>query len=225
MRPSASRRSRVTPGVSSTSAIFRPTSRLNSVDLPTLGRPTMATVTLMAGPSIGRRWPPADPGYWPLAPAAERAGAGAAAGADGIAGRRRRGVGRSRRRSVVGGAAAPERSAAAGAAGAGSAGRGRRSPAPHRGGAVLGSSAAGAERAALSFAGAAAAGASLPVGSGRRADGVDRGGAGGEVGRWLAERRAPSATSCADVELHAAARVVRRIGSLITAWRNCRARR
>ena len=46
MRPSASRRSRVTPGVSSTSAIFRPTSRLNSVDLPTLGRPTMATVTL-----------------------------------------------------------------------------------------------------------------------------------------------------------------------------------
>ena len=43
MRPSASRRSRVTPGVSSTSAILRPTSRLNSVDLPTLGRPTMAT--------------------------------------------------------------------------------------------------------------------------------------------------------------------------------------
>src|SRR5690606_6834114 len=52
MRPSASRRSRVTPGVSSTSAILRPTSRLNSVDLPTLGRPTMATSA-----PIG--WPPA----------------------------------------------------------------------------------------------------------------------------------------------------------------------
>src|SRR5690606_28377505 len=47
MRPSASRRSRVTPGVSSTSAIFRPTSRLKSVDLPPWGRPTMATVTLI----------------------------------------------------------------------------------------------------------------------------------------------------------------------------------
>src|SRR6218665_601655 len=47
MRPSASRRSRVTPGVSSTNAILRPTRRLNSVDLPTFGRPTMATVTVM----------------------------------------------------------------------------------------------------------------------------------------------------------------------------------
>src|SRR5437868_13745718 len=47
IRPSASRRSRVTPGVSSTSAILRPTRRLNSVDLPTLGRPTMATSALI----------------------------------------------------------------------------------------------------------------------------------------------------------------------------------
>src|SRR4051812_27046160 len=39
-----SRRSRVTPGSSSTSASFCPTSRLNSVDLPTLGRPIMAMV-------------------------------------------------------------------------------------------------------------------------------------------------------------------------------------
>ncbi len=46
-RASPSRRSRVTPGRSSTSASRRPTSRLNSVDLPTFGRPTMATVKLM----------------------------------------------------------------------------------------------------------------------------------------------------------------------------------
>src|SRR3954470_12404610 len=39
---SPSRRSRVTPGRSSTSASFCPTRRLNSVDLPTLGRPIMA---------------------------------------------------------------------------------------------------------------------------------------------------------------------------------------
>src|SRR3954452_21163882 len=43
-RPLPSRRSRVTPGSSSTSASFCPTSRLNSVDLPTLGRPIMAIV-------------------------------------------------------------------------------------------------------------------------------------------------------------------------------------
>ena len=47
-RPSPSRRSRVTPGRSSTSATRRPTSRLNSVDLPTLGRPTMAMVKLIS---------------------------------------------------------------------------------------------------------------------------------------------------------------------------------
>src|SRR5689334_725921 len=41
---SPSRRSRVTPGWSSTSARRLPTSRLKSVDLPTLGRPTIATV-------------------------------------------------------------------------------------------------------------------------------------------------------------------------------------
>src|SRR5690606_2275249 len=45
---SPSRRSRVTPGRSSTRAMRRPTSRLNSVDLPTLGRPTMA-MTDMTG--------------------------------------------------------------------------------------------------------------------------------------------------------------------------------
>ena len=36
-------RSRVMPGWSCTIAIFRPTSRLNKADLPTLGRPTIAT--------------------------------------------------------------------------------------------------------------------------------------------------------------------------------------
>src|SRR5438128_507365 len=36
-------RSRVTPAVGSTMAIRRPASQLNSDDLPTLGRPTMAT--------------------------------------------------------------------------------------------------------------------------------------------------------------------------------------
>src|SRR6476619_2185709 len=38
------RRSRVRPGWSSTSASCLPASRLNRVDLPTFGRPTMATV-------------------------------------------------------------------------------------------------------------------------------------------------------------------------------------
>ncbi len=46
-RARPSRRSRVTPGRSSTSARRLPTRRLNSVDLPTFGRPTMATVKLM----------------------------------------------------------------------------------------------------------------------------------------------------------------------------------
>ena len=45
----ASRISRVTPGWSSTSAWRRPTSRLNIVDLPTLGRPTMATLGVTRG--------------------------------------------------------------------------------------------------------------------------------------------------------------------------------
>jgi len=44
---SPSRRSRVTPGRSSTNATRRPTRRLNKVDLPTLGRPTMAMVKVM----------------------------------------------------------------------------------------------------------------------------------------------------------------------------------
>ena len=46
-RASPSRRSRVTPGRSSTSARRLPTRRLNSVDLPTFGRPTMATEKVM----------------------------------------------------------------------------------------------------------------------------------------------------------------------------------
>ena len=43
-RASPSRRSRVTPGWSSTKASLRPTKRLNSVDFPTFGRPTIARV-------------------------------------------------------------------------------------------------------------------------------------------------------------------------------------
>jgi|GEM_PF-4722370 len=50
-RASPARRSRVTPGLSSTRASLRPTSRLNSVDLPTLGRPMMAIVGSFAGSS------------------------------------------------------------------------------------------------------------------------------------------------------------------------------
>ena len=42
-RASPSRRSRVTPGRSSTKASFLPVRRLNSVDLPTLGRPIIAS--------------------------------------------------------------------------------------------------------------------------------------------------------------------------------------
>ena len=53
--PSPSRRSRVTPGRSSTSASFWPTRRLKRVDLPTFGRPTMATVAVMA-PLAARYW-------------------------------------------------------------------------------------------------------------------------------------------------------------------------
>src|SRR5215813_6062351 len=50
------RRSRVTPGRSSTRARRLPTRRLNSVDLPTFGRPTMATVKdMVARPSGARR--------------------------------------------------------------------------------------------------------------------------------------------------------------------------
>jgi hypothetical protein len=52
-RARASRRSRVTPGRSSTSAWRLPISRLNSVDLPTLGRPMMAMVKLMLRPARG----------------------------------------------------------------------------------------------------------------------------------------------------------------------------
>src|SRR6516162_7542353 len=54
-----SRRSRVTPGRSSTKARRLPTRRLNSVDLPTFGRPTMATVKLMAKGSA--LWTPLYP--------------------------------------------------------------------------------------------------------------------------------------------------------------------
>ena len=62
-RPAPSRRSRVTPGWSSTSASRRPTRRLKSVDLPTFGRPTMATVKDMA-----RRLPGSAPPPRPGAP-------------------------------------------------------------------------------------------------------------------------------------------------------------
>src|SRR6266851_596839 len=62
IRPSPSRRSRVTPGISSTRASRRPTSRLNSVDFPTFGRPRMATAMLigvlwrrLSGSAIGRQ--------------------------------------------------------------------------------------------------------------------------------------------------------------------------
>ena len=51
-RARPSRRSRVTPGRSSTNARRLPTRRLNSVDLPTFGRPTMATVKLMSGAAL-----------------------------------------------------------------------------------------------------------------------------------------------------------------------------
>src|SRR6266851_7006856 len=47
IRPSLTRRSRVTPGISLTRASRRPTSRLNSVDFPTFGRPRMATAMLI----------------------------------------------------------------------------------------------------------------------------------------------------------------------------------
>src|SRR5215212_789952 len=40
-------RSRVTPGMSCTMEILRPTSRLKSADLPTFGRPTIATVFIL----------------------------------------------------------------------------------------------------------------------------------------------------------------------------------
>src|SRR5574337_480220 len=46
---SATRRSRVVPGTSSTTASGSPARRLKSVDLPTLGRPTMATRDFMRG--------------------------------------------------------------------------------------------------------------------------------------------------------------------------------
>ena len=52
-RAAPSRRSRVTPGWSSTSASRLPTNRLNRVDLPTLGRPTMARVKDMGAQDSG----------------------------------------------------------------------------------------------------------------------------------------------------------------------------
>ena len=60
---SPSRRSRVTPGRSSTSASLRPTRRLNKVDLPTFGRPTIATegtrVAASGGITVDMIAPPA----------------------------------------------------------------------------------------------------------------------------------------------------------------------
>src|SRR5918993_303893 len=52
---STSLRSRVTPGFSSTMAARRPTTRLRRVDLPTLGRPTMATTGRLIGSPPRRR--------------------------------------------------------------------------------------------------------------------------------------------------------------------------
>src|SRR4051794_31157639 len=73
---SPSRRSRVTPGRSSTSASFWPTRRLKRVDLPTFGRPTMATVAVMAPPggALLRRLRRSgvDEGAVDLEPAAQR---------------------------------------------------------------------------------------------------------------------------------------------------------
>ena len=80
-RASPSRRSRVTPGVSSTSASLRPTSRLNSVDLPTLGRPMMATLALSATDS-GVIWAPA---LEATRPSSDSAFCRSAAGASGSA--------------------------------------------------------------------------------------------------------------------------------------------
>ena len=52
--PSPSRRSRVTPGVSSTIANRLPTKRLNSVDFPTFGRPITASVKVISSfPGFG----------------------------------------------------------------------------------------------------------------------------------------------------------------------------
>src|SRR5579875_3986396 len=51
-------RSRVTPAVGSTMAMRRPASQLNSDDLPTFGRPTIATrgmVTVFSESSLGCR--------------------------------------------------------------------------------------------------------------------------------------------------------------------------
>ena len=47
------KRSRVIPGSSPTIALRDPTRRLNSVDLPTLGRPTMAIAGVSAGAVLG----------------------------------------------------------------------------------------------------------------------------------------------------------------------------
>ncbi len=64
---SAYSRSRVTPGVSSTMDSRLPTRRLKSIDLPTLGRPTMATrgfamllPLLICSDCIGSTPPPRD---------------------------------------------------------------------------------------------------------------------------------------------------------------------
>ena len=58
-------RSRVTPGVSSTTASRRPRMRFTSADLPTFGRPTIATTG-----SAGRNWMPSSPSSTPASSAA-----------------------------------------------------------------------------------------------------------------------------------------------------------
>src|SRR5262245_54657037 len=70
-------RSRVTPGWSWTIAWRLPTRRLKSVDLPTLGRPTMATVALMSGAIIAHRAPSFSfdaPGPLPYNPGGRESG-------------------------------------------------------------------------------------------------------------------------------------------------------
>ncbi len=63
-------RSRVVPGVSSTTANRSPASRLNKVLFPTLGRPTRATtgirfaIFLSSSRCRGHKWSPGWSGFW-----------------------------------------------------------------------------------------------------------------------------------------------------------------
>ena len=76
-RPSPKWRSRVVPGRSDTMAARPPTIRLNSVDLPTFGRPTIATVGMLTRPpapaSASVKWWEKRSSASAAAPAARRA--------------------------------------------------------------------------------------------------------------------------------------------------------